>query len=237
MKQEVKQRSTAYKLVLIPSLPIIIVFLYHVISTASFSLDTFLLSSKLIFFISFFLSIFMSYLFSNYFSFFVKYFITTNAKNKFLKRENHQKTHQKSNFFMEFAFKVSKCFQLPLNHLANSHFSLFFCVAARFLDGVLMLSSSFIEEEHQLEYFFLATLLFLKLIDALKPSIMSLTESSRQHSSSFSLNLNRKVNGLEESLYLLLTMMLMKVAKCWNQTGDKWKHLEDVGDWLNRFDI
>ncbi len=32
-------------------------------------------------------------------------------------------------------------------------------------------------------------------------------------------------------------LVLCRVARTWNRTGDKWAHLPDVGDWLVRWEI
>ena len=31
---------------------------------------------------------------------------------------------------------------------------------------------------------------------------------------------------------LLLVFVLCRICRTWNQTGDKWSYLPDVGDWL-----
>ena len=35
-------------------------------------------------------------------------------------------------------------------------------------------------------------------------------------------------------LYGLLCLIICRVMRSWNSTGDKWSHLPDVGDWLDR---
>ena len=160
----------------------------------------------------------------------------------------------------------------------------YFLVTSRLVGGVSVLSSSFIEEEHQLEHFFLVTVLFLTLSIKLRKAVIgwgmnrkgqTVKNSTTKDNISYNYEYKkcyknqcihrdnyedsylsgskktlkekfldgcsldgvvgkRKSKVVLEVLWLVLTLVLLKTAKCWNQTGDKWKHLEDVGDWLNR---
>ena len=70
---------------------------------------------------------------------------------------------------------------------------------------VSLMSSSFIEEEHQTSYFFLTTFILLAT-----QSPMSRTRVLR----------------------MSVTLLLHRVLRNFNQTGDKWSHLPDITDWL-----
>ncbi|CAF5003240.1 unnamed protein product, partial [Rotaria sp. Silwood1] len=67
---------------------------------------------------------------------------------------------------------------------------------------ISLFSSSFIEEEHQIWYFFLSTYLLLKTIE-------------------------------DKSFKILFMLILSRLIRSWNQTGNKWLHLTDIGDYLN----
>lgn len=73
-----------------------------------------------------------------------------------------------------------------------------------------LLSSSFIEEEHQLVYFFASTIVVCLLCGSL-------------------------LAGRSSAPYLGLAMGCMVLARKWNQTGDKWSHLSDISDKLNAY--
>ena len=64
-------------------------------------------------------------------------------------------------------------------------------------------SSSFVEEEHQTHYFIFCSL-----------SVVLIRESKSK----------------EEVIKILLVIMLHRIQRSFNQTGDKWKHLPDVKD-------
>ena len=36
-------------------------------------------------------------------------------------------------------------------------------------------------------------------------------------------------------VFLCVVLALLRILRTWNQTGDKWRHLTDVGDWLVRY--
>ncbi|XP_055348353.1 GPI ethanolamine phosphate transferase 2-like [Paramacrobiotus metropolitanus] len=74
------------------------------------------------------------------------------------------------------------------------------------------LSSSFIEEEHQMWYYWVSTVYLMLLWRCL-------TE--------------KKTKGM---CYVLGLMVIQRVLREWNRTGDKWAGLPDVGDWLREPD-
>ena len=82
-----------------------------------------------------------------------------------------------------------------------------FLVAASVLSVLSLLSTSFIEEEHQTSYFLLLSLLCL-----------------------LSLNINHR----SEAVSLAVILTLHRALRTFNQTGDKWSHLPDTSDWLNQ---
>lgn len=75
---------------------------------------------------------------------------------------------------------------------------------------VSLASTSFIEEEHQTSYFFGLTI-----------SVVVLFRMFRSHSGEKTSS--RGFKGLV--LQGIGLLGLLKVARCWNQTGDKWGHL------------
>ncbi|XP_076360999.1 phosphatidylinositol glycan anchor biosynthesis class G [Tachypleus tridentatus] len=136
-------------------------------------------------------------------------------------------------------------------------------------------SSSFIEEEHQLCYYFATTIQlvacvsYLKhfsgenLCKNLKASCISAKRTENIHfyqqGSNCPLNWSPKVDYLGQTnilnssftsfkvtfsllfqlignckeLYLsLASLVICRILRSWNSTGDKWSHLPDVGDWL-----
>ena len=82
-----------------------------------------------------------------------------------------------------------------------------FLVAASAMSVLSLLSTSFIEEEHQTSYFLLVSLLCL----------LSLT-----------------INTGSEAVSLVVSLTLHRVLRTFNQTGDKWSNLPDTTDWFNQ---
>lgn len=68
-------------------------------------------------------------------------------------------------------------------------------------------ATSFIEEEHQMWYYWTPTLCCIHLASSW-------------------------VKKWESSLKVVGILMIQRIAREWNRTGDKWAHLSDIGDWL-----
>jgi len=80
-----------------------------------------------------------------------------------------------------------------------------FLLIGTILHAVSLGSSSFVEEEHQTFYFFCSSFVILFAIS--------------DHGQS-------KWN-------LIGALVLMRISRSWNQTGDKWINEPDIEDWLN----
>ncbi|CAF1597521.1 unnamed protein product, partial [Didymodactylos carnosus] len=78
-----------------------------------------------------------------------------------------------------------------------------------------LLSSSFIEEEHQLWYLFIQTFLIL----ALRDICVQLSSNKRNI-----------------ILMLITITFIFRLLRSWNQTGNKWLTQPDIGDYLNSSD-
>ena len=84
-------------------------------------------------------------------------------------------------------------------------------------------STSFIEEEHQSIYFSAITVVIAVWNINIKSS-----ESSKKKEPMFIDNIGKRV-GL-----LMIVLCLLRVARTINQTGDKWLHLPDFSDYLQK---
>ena len=98
---------------------------------------------------------------------------------------------------------LSEISSLLLPRTAQSRF----LVVASAGSVLSLLSTSFIEEEHQTSYFLLVSLLCL-----------------------FSLNVTTR----REALSLAVVLSLHRALRTFNQTGDKWAQLADTADWFNQ---
>lgn len=90
------------------------------------------------------------------------------------------------------------------------------------LHSISLLASSFIEEEHQLAYFFSTTLVLLLFSRVLVSDWFIKTDQHGENKS------------YSKSIKAGVALLLMTVARKWNQTGDKWAHLTDIADVLNQ---
>ncbi|XP_055624247.1 GPI ethanolamine phosphate transferase 2 [Toxorhynchites rutilus septentrionalis] len=94
-------------------------------------------------------------------------------------------------------------------------------------------SSSFIEEEHQ-TWYYITNSLFLMLA-MLELRIMNRTivqiSSSQMHEN---LLVHCRRERQEFCIGAVCFLAAHIALRRWNQTGDKWQHIPDVGDWLGR---
>lgn len=94
-------------------------------------------------------------------------------------------------------------------------------------------SSSFIEEEHQLWYYFSNSLFLLLTLMELRIMNRTIAQIDSVKTNETLLSLCRRERGefcISAVLFFLGHIMLRR----WNQTGDKWQHIPDVGDWLGK---
>lgn len=103
--------------------------------------------------------------------------------------------------------KVIEIFQKP------SLFQAFYVLIA-ILYLISLFSSSYIEEEHQIWYYFESTQFFLIICIALKTL--------------------RKMNDL---ISISSLMLFSRILRTINSTGNKWAHLKDYGDVLREYDL
>jgi ethanolaminephosphotransferase len=89
-----------------------------------------------------------------------------------------------------------------------------------------VLSTSCLEEEHQIWYYWTTSFIFIMAV--------SLITDLRSSASTVHSNAVKRVLFSRPFLALVLLLGLCRVSRAWNQTGDKWKHLPDIGDWLLR---
>ena len=152
-------------------------------------------------------------------------------------------------------------------------------VLGSMMQALSLVSSSFIEEEHQSWYFLVQTLNFVSLCCAFllrdvsetkkTSDLTSLSKSEtstsgdagfsrvfpvkydntiqrnplkpkRQTSDDSATGINmqqppspHRSHDVKRAVAAsVVLLVLCRVARSWNQTGDKWSHLPDVGDWL-----
>uniref|UniRef100_A0A2C9GPL6 GPI ethanolamine phosphate transferase 2 C-terminal domain-containing protein n=1 Tax=Anopheles arabiensis TaxID=7173 RepID=A0A2C9GPL6_ANOAR len=95
-------------------------------------------------------------------------------------------------------------------------------------------SSSFVEEEHQTWYYLTSTimiLLTLKEVSVMNSTIGALSRHTKSDASLV------EVCKEERNIFCAgsIAFLCIHVAvRRFNQTGDKWQHLPDVGDWLSK---
>lgn len=88
-----------------------------------------------------------------------------------------------------------------------------FLLSCTILHGLSFVSSSFIEEEHVTWYFLTSTIILL----------LCWYHYQEQSSTYGRLILYRKA---------FFVLIILRVLRSWNSTGDRWSHLPDTADWL-----
>lgn len=106
---------------------------------------------------------------------------------------------------------ASSFFFWPFHRLEVPEAPQFFILCCTVLHGVSFVSSSFIEEEHLTWYFVSATVVPILCFYYSRLSMHSPLLTFRKG---------------------LVIMVLLRVLRSWNSTGDRWADLPDVADWL-----
>lgn len=121
-----------------------------------------------------------------------------------------------------------------------------FLILGTLLHTISLLSSSYVEEEHQTWYFLSTSIHILHL------SSVILTTNTNQHPCKASFNFSTSNHFLrscpesnvecdrsshsdrirQEVLNTAVLLLAARLMRSWNQTGNKWLHLPDIGDWL-----
>lgn len=121
-----------------------------------------------------------------------------------------------------------------------------FLIAGMLLHTISLLSSSYVEEEHQTWYFLSTSIHILHLFSVI------LTTKTNQHPCNASFNSSTSNHLLrscpksdvecdqsshsdkirQEVLNTAVLLLAARLMRSWNQTGNKWLHLPDIGDWL-----
>ncbi|XP_074640189.1 GPI ethanolamine phosphate transferase 2, catalytic subunit-like [Tubulanus polymorphus] len=104
-----------------------------------------------------------------------------------------------------------------------------------------LMSSSFVEEEHQTWYFFTTTVYIAMFARLVQMHFVNIETSQINDDSceNFLLVKEDSTNGKQNSrfidyIFIGSVFILNRILRAWNQTGDKWSHLPDIGDWLVR---
>lgn len=110
-------------------------------------------------------------------------------------------------------FLISYCLFIILNNKKEKFnykinekqsLSKIFLKLSSFIYIISLFSTSFIEEEHQIWYYFLSTYFILNTFE-------------------------------KKSYKFLFLLLLSRLIRSWNQTGNKWLNLNDIGDFINQY--
>lgn len=116
-----------------------------------------------------------------------------------------------------------------------------FLILGTLLHTISLLSSSYVEEEHQTWYFLSTSIHILHL-----SSVILTTNTKASFNSSTSNHFlrscpesdvecdrsSRSDRIRQEVLNTAVLLLAARLMRSWNQTGNKWLHLPDIGDWL-----
>lgn len=117
---------------------------------------------------------------------------------------------------------------LCLRWLKNVPFLLKFGIFGAIFHTISVLSSSFIEEEHQIWYYLNSTILVLLYIVELKNTLKSPNIDTKISPNSD----DSKCFCWMRQIGWILLFAGHLIGRRLNQTGDKWLNVADIGDWL-----
>lgn len=89
----------------------------------------------------------------------------------------------------------------------------------------LLGASSFVEEEHQIWYFLASSLVLCILVYG-KLQRKKLASRPSAVPSQYT------YTGVHQTTCCCVSLVLLRITRSWNQTGDKWLHLPDLSSWL-----
>ncbi|GAB6022328.1 hypothetical protein CHUAL_006450 [Chamberlinius hualienensis] len=92
------------------------------------------------------------------------------------------------------------------------------CVVALVLHSVSLASSSFVEEEHYTWYYITSSIILILIYLLVNKLTIDFT---------------RKLEYVRQAVQLVIVLLLFRIGRNWNSTGDHWVQLEDIGDWLS----
>lgn len=116
-----------------------------------------------------------------------------------------------------------------------------FLILGTLLHTISLLSSSYVEEEHQTWYFLSTSIHILHLSSVIltmntKASFNSCTSNHFLRScpeSDVECDRSSRSDRIRrEVLNTAVLLLAARLMRSWNQTGNKWLHLPDIGDWL-----
>lgn len=123
--------------------------------------------------------------------------------------------------------KIVSC----LRWLTNMPFLIKFGIFGTIFHTISVLSSSFIEEEHQFWYYLNSTFLVLLYLFESKNAIKSPNIDGKMKKTSTNADDSKSSFCMRQIGWILLFSGHL-IGRRLNQTGDKWLNIPDIGDWL-----